>query len=78
MSGGTEFLCDPKCYFIINIKSITYNLCMFESNNIISRWFEFIKHYKIGLIMSLVPILDSKSQIGTRIFENLKLVPFIV
>jgi len=32
----------------------------------------------IGLIMSLVPILESKSQNGTQIFKSLKLVPFFV
>jgi len=28
--------------------------------------------------MLLIPILELKSQIGTRIFEILKLVPFLV
>jgi len=28
--------------------------------------------------MSLVPILKSKSQFGTRIFKSLKFVPFFV
>jgi len=31
-----------------------------------------------GLIMPLVPILESKSQNGTQMFKNLKMVPFFV
>jgi len=31
-----------------------------------------------GLIMPMVPILESKSQNGTQIFKSLKMVPFFV
>ena len=33
---------------------------------------------KKGLIMHLVPILESKSQNGTQIFKSLKMVSFFV
>jgi len=33
---------------------------------------------KEGLIMLLVPSLESKSQNGTQIFKSLKMVPFFV
>jgi len=41
-------------------------------------YYLFIKYLKFGLIISLVSILESKSQNGTQIFKSLKIVSFFL